>query len=161
MIMLPPNDTTKQNLNGKINHSAAASDTESNVDLLETFKALWLVLVSHVEATVDGLRLDIKLAASSLMALLVTGIVVAALLVGLWFLGMGLLYAGLVALQVPAVVALLAIVLIQFLLLFFCHRFAMRMLQNLNFQAVRSALSDTSDPELIRQSLRPEPEIAP
>lgn len=141
--MTPPNSAAKQSLNGNISQGEAASDSgESNDDLLETITALWLALVSHVEATVDGFRLDIKLAASSLMALLVTGVIVAVLLVGLWFLGMALLFAGLVTVQVSTVVALLVIVLIQLSLLFLCHRFSKRLLANLNFQATRAALPE-------------------
>ena len=146
MIMVSPNDTISKNLNGNIRHSEETSEaTDSDVDLLEAVKAFWLVFLRHVEATVDGFKLDIKLAAYSLMALLITGIVVAALLVGLWFLGMVLLFTGLTALQVPMVAALLVIVLIQLLLLFLCHRFSKRMLNNFNFKAIRAALADKSE----------------
>ena len=145
-MMAPPNVTVEQDLDGGLSPKAAGEDVaESSDDLRELVSALWLTLSRHVEATADAIRLDIKLAASSLMALLVTGIVVAALLVGLWFLGMGLLFSGLVALEVSKVVALLLIVLIQLLLLFFCHRFSKRMLANLNFQATRSSLPETAE----------------
>lgn len=145
---MSPVDATEHKRTENISRNAARSDTpESNESLLESVVALWLVLVSHAEATIDGLRLDIKLAAYSLVALLVAGIVAAVLLIGLWYLGMGLLYVGLLALQVPVFVALLVIVLIQLSLLFFCYRFSKRMRENLNFKAVRAALADSSDPE--------------
>lgn len=139
--MLPPNDTTNRTLNG--NPSQNKDAAEPNVDFLETTKALWIVLVRHVEATVEGFKLDLKLAVYSLMALLVTGIMIAALLVGLWVLGMGLIFVGLTALQVPVVLVLLVIALIHFLLLFICHRFSKRMLNNLHFKTIRAALADT------------------
>lgn len=142
---------TQQNLNEKADHTTSVGGlAESNADLLESAVALWSVLVSHASATVDAFKLDIKLATSSLIALLVTGLVIAALLLGLWFLGMGLIFAGLTALQVPMIVALLLIVSMQLALLFCCCRFAKRMLRNLNFQAVRAALSTTADSEIER-----------
>lgn len=149
MIMDPTRDTTQQNSNANVGRSSSVSNaTGSNDELLQSAAALWLVLVSHAQATVDGFRLDIKLAATSLVGLLITGFVIALLLIGLWFLAMGLLFSALVALQVPVVVVLLIIVFIQLVLLFFCHRFAKRMLENLEFKAMRAALSDTSYSEI-------------
>ena len=151
--MPPPSGEAQQDPREKTNPSASvtgsASDpAESNNGLLESAAALWSVLTSQASATVGAFKLDIKLAASSLIALLVAGFVIAALLLGLWFLGMGLIVAGLIALQVPVVVALLVIVSIQLALLLCCWRFAKRMLTNLHFKAVRATLSDTADSEI-------------
>lgn len=143
--MASPNSITSQNLNDSISPNLQGNDdAEPSDDLLDTVKALWLSLLDHLEATVGGLRLDIKLAASSLIALLVTGIVVAGLLMGLWFLAMALLFTGLVTLQIPTAVVLLVIVLLQLLLLLFCHRLSKRLLANLGFQATQAALSGTA-----------------
>ncbi|MDX2463535.1 MAG: hypothetical protein QNK31_03400 [Porticoccus sp.] len=142
--MVSPTSEANKNLNDRINNSETAKDTAStNGSLLESISALWLALANHLDAITNGVRLDIKLAASSLMALLVTGIFVAALLLGLWFLAMVLLFLGLTTFQVPAVVALLVIVLIQFLLLYFCHNLSQRLLTNLSFKATRAALPET------------------
>ncbi|MDF1819488.1 MAG: hypothetical protein P1U54_12670 [Immundisolibacteraceae bacterium] len=121
----------------------AGDPTDVTDGLPELVTGLWLALTRHLDATVNAIRLDIKLAASSLMALLITGIVVAALLLGLWFLGMGLIFVGLAALEVSKVVALLLIGAFQLLLLFCCHRFSKRLLANLNFQATRAAMPGT------------------
>jgi hypothetical protein len=129
-----------------MNRSTSAEKVnEPRDDLPQLVSTLWLSLANHLEATIDAIKLDTKLAASSLVALLVTGIVAAALFLGLWFLGMGLLFAGLTALQVPTVVTLLLIVLIQLGLLVFCHRFSRRLLANLDFQATRAALPGTAE----------------
>ena len=139
--MSPPNATTRTHTDGNMDPDLLAGDTTESGDTLpELVTGLWLALARHLDATVDAIRLDIKLAVSSLMALLITGIVVAALLLGLWFLSMGLIFVGLAALQVPKVVALLLIVAFQLLLLFCCHRFSKRLLANFNFQATRAAM---------------------
>tara|TARA_R110002124_G_scaffold183145_1_gene350519 strand:- start:9102 stop:9545 length:444 start_codon:yes stop_codon:yes gene_type:complete len=137
------NHADNQALSGSNSSETANDCAEDNGDLLETITVLWLALVNHVAATIDGLRLDIKLAVTSLIALLVTVIIVAALLVGLWFLGMGLLFVGLTALKASSGTALLVIILIQLVLLYFCHRLCKQFLANLNFQATRAALTET------------------
>lgn len=145
--MASPNTTAEQNLNGNFTHDVSATDTHEADDGLQALiTGLWLALACHVEATIAAIRLDIRLAASSLMGLLVTGIVVAALFLGLWFMGMGLLFSCLVELRVSMLVALLLIVLIQLLLLFCCYRFSKRMLANLNFKATRAALPQKTEP---------------
>lgn len=142
--MVSPLSEANKNLNDRIKNSEAAKDNAStNGGLLESISALWLALANHLDAIINSVRLDIKLAASSLMVLLVTGIVVAALLLGLWFLTMALLFLGLTTFQVPTVIALLVVVLIQFLLLYFCHNLSKRLLTNLSFQATRAALPET------------------